>query len=77
MFYIIETQTTFDGEENKTGAALVSTRNTRNEAESEYHRILQYAAISSVPIHGAVILTDECAPLMYKSYTHETTQSQE
>ena len=75
MFYIIETQTTYDGDGNKKGATIVTVKNTRNEAESEYHRILQYAAISSVPIHGAVILTDECTPLMYKSYVHADEQS--
>lgn len=76
MFYIIETQTTYDGEGNKIGASIVTTKSTRNEAESEYHRILQYAAISEVPIHGAAILTDECSPLMYKSYSHETKNAE-
>lgn len=66
MFFVIETQV-----ENGVGATLVTTKETRNEAESDYHRILQYAAISEVDVHGAIILTEDCVPIMYKSYVHK------
>lgn len=77
MFYIIETKTTIDENGEKKGDTIVTTKNTRNEAESEYHRILQYAATSSVYIHGAIVMTDECSPIMFKSYTHADTQQAE
>lgn len=66
MFFIIETQV----DESGTGSSIVLTKETRNEAESEFHRILQYAAISSVPIHGAVILDESCYPIQHSAYYH-------
>lgn len=69
MYFVIETQVN-DG----VGATIVTTKDTRNEAESDYHRILQYAAISEVDIHGAVILTEDCVPIMNKSYRHEVEE---
>ena len=65
MFFVIETQV-----DKGKGSTLVTTFNTRNEAESDYHRVLQYAAISSVDVHGAVILNEDCTPLMNKAYRH-------
>lgn len=66
MYFVLETQVN-DG----VGAMLPAiTKNTLNEAESEYHRILQYAAISDVDVHGAIILGEDCFPVMYKAYTH-------
>ena len=66
MYFIIETQAAEGG----TGAAIVTTKSTRNEAEAEYHRVLQAAAVSGVYKHGAVILTEDCMPLMPKCYEH-------
>lgn len=72
MFFVIETQVN-----NGVGQAIVTTKDTRNEAESDYHRVLQYAAISEIEIHGAVLLTEEGAPLKYQSYKHDSTQEAE
>lgn len=66
MYFVIETQAQTDG----TGQALVTTKTDRNEAESEYHRILQFAAISAVPYHGAIIIDEECVPILHKAYDH-------
>ena len=68
MFFVIETQVY-----GKDGYAssIVTQKATRNEAESEYHRILSAAATSNVYIHGACILTEDALPIMNKSYTHE------
>ena len=67
MYFILETQVN-----NGVGAVLpVQTRNTQDEAESVYHSILSFAATSSVEHHGAIILDENCIPIMHKSYTHE------
>ena len=50
MFYVIEFQT------GSTGAALVNTYDNRPDAEEKYHQILQAAAKSDVPKHGALII---------------------
>ena len=72
MYFIIETQVDADG----VGASIVTTTDTRNEAESEYHRILQAAAVSEVAKHGAAVLTDEAVPIMNRCYTHQTSTSE-
>lgn len=66
MYFVFETQVNEDG----IGVALVTTKTERNEAESEYHRILQYAAISNLPHHGAIVIDEECIPILHKSYDH-------
>lgn len=43
---------------------------TKEEAESKYHNILAYAAVSEVPVHSATILNEKGEPVMYKHYTH-------
>lgn len=66
MFFVIETQVN-----GNTGAICpVITRETRNEAEASYHTILAAAAVSNVDVHGAIILSEDCIPVMYKSYDH-------
>ncbi len=41
-----------------------------NEAMSEYHRILSYAAISSIEKHTAVVLTETGAKVTGECYEH-------
>lgn len=68
MYVVVEVQ--------KTGgsvATLVNSYEDRNQAESKWHEILKYAAISSLEKHGAIIFTDDCVPVMYKSYEHEVS----
>ena len=65
MFIVLEIQTTGD-----TVSTLVFTYSTRLDAESKYHSILAAAAISTVPIHGAVILSGEGKEIMHQAYTH-------
>ena len=47
---------------------LVSVHDTKEEAESKYHTILAYAAVSNLPVHSAVVLDENGCPVMYKSY---------
>lgn len=73
MYFILETQVN-DG----VGSVLpVNVRETLEEAESVYHGILSFAAMSSVDVHGAIILGEDCFPIMYKAYTHVKDESVE
>jgi hypothetical protein len=66
MYIVIELQKTADG--NLTHLETVHA--TKEEAESKYHTILSYAAVSELPKHSATILDENGSPLMYKHYTH-------
>ena len=55
MYYIIEIQQYVDG----SFGHLVHYKETRNEAESKYHEVLAAAAVSKIPKHSAVLITDE------------------
>ena len=67
MFIVLEIQKT------DSIATLVFTAETRNEGESKYHQVLAAAAISSVPIHSAMLISEDGLPLAYASYTHGST----
>jgi hypothetical protein len=54
-----------------TVATLVNSYTDRAQAESKYHQVLQAAAVSSVPIHSAVMLTNEGYYVKSESYNHE------
>lgn len=65
MYIVIEIQTT------DTVATIVNSYSDRNTAEQKYHQILAAAAVSTVPKHGAVMLTDEGVRLKGECYIHE------
>ena len=67
QYIVIELQSTGESVSN-----IVSKYSTLNEAESKYHQILSAAAISSVPVHSAVILTDEGHSMKHECYKHIT-----
>ena len=68
MKYIIQEMQT-DAAGNVTFVSPV-TKETRNEAESEYHIKAGYAAISAVPVHTVMCYTEEgfqvLPPVVYK-----------
>ena len=68
MYIIIEIQKAQDG----TVSTLVTTKDTRNEADSTFHSILAAAAISKLSSHAAVLMTEDGNPLRNESYHHET-----
>lgn len=43
----------------------------RNEAESRWHDICKYAAVSQVPVHAVVILNTEGDKIRKDVYEHE------
>lgn len=67
MYTIIELQT----ENGQTAVVTPITRETRDEAESEWHRIMSTAAMSTVDIHSAVILNEEGQIIKTGCYKHD------
>ena len=53
-----------------TVATIVTQHDTRQAAESKFHQILAAAAISAVPAHSAVMMSEEGFPLRNESYKH-------
>ncbi len=49
---------------------LVTSHAERAEAEQKYHTVLAYAAVSSVDVHSAVMLTDEGDMIKKETYYH-------
>lgn len=66
MFVVIELQKNADGKV----ANLVTAHDTQAEAESKYHSILAAAAISNLPCHSAIIVSEEGFPIMHQCYKH-------
>ena len=67
MYIIQEIQTDANG-----SVAMLPpvVKQTQNEAESEYHIKLGYAAISSVAVHAVAMFTEEGFPLLHGCYKH-------
>ena len=66
--YIIqEIQTDKEG---KVAMLPAVVKDTQNEAESEYHIKLGYAAISEVAVHAVTMYTEEGFPVMHGCYKH-------
>ena len=66
MYIVIELQTNADN----AVADLVYQYASRDEAESKFHAILAAAAISSLPVHAAVILTNAGTLVRSESFRH-------
>lgn len=67
MYIVIEIQTNTDD----TVGTLVNTYTDVNVAEQKYHTILAAAAVSSLPAHAAVILTENGQLYKHQCYSHE------
>lgn len=65
-YIVIELQTT-----NNNTANIVTTYDAREQAESAYYAVLSAAAISSIPVHSVILITEEGYPLMNGHYIHE------
>ena len=65
-FIVIELQ------KNEKGVVsnIVTQHNTQPEAESKYHAVLAAAAVSEIPVHSAVIVSEEGFSLMHQCYKH-------
>ena len=66
MYIVIELQKNAEGQV----ANLVTSHNTLAEAESKFYSILASAAVSNIPVHSAIIVSDEGFPVKYNCYKH-------
>lgn len=66
-YIVIEIQANWDG----TVGNIVTSHDTRAEAESKYHYVLAAAAVSNIMKHTAVIMDEEGAVLGSMCYRHE------
>ena len=66
MYIVIELQKNADGQV----ANLVTSHNTLAEAESKFYSILASAAISTIPVHSAIIVSEEGFPVKHNCYKH-------
>ena len=66
MYNVIELQKNAEGQV----ANLVTAHNSLAEAESKYYTILASAAINDVPVHSAIIVSEEGFPVKYQCYKH-------
>lgn len=64
-YLVIELQSTGDSLSN-----IVTTHDTINQAESKFYQILTSAAVSTVPVHSAVVMTDRGRVLKHECYKH-------
>lgn len=67
MYIVIEIQRS--GED--TLAYLVSTHTNINDAYSKFYLVLSAAAISTIPIHGATMLTETGEIVANEYFRHE------
>lgn len=71
MYVVIELQKSSDG----TIASLVTTHADLNDAESKFHQVLSYAAVSNVPIHSCAMLSEDAYLVKAESYSHESNNT--
>lgn len=48
-----------------------------NSAEAKYHTILAAAAVSSLPVHSCILMSEEGFPLRHECYKHELVAENE
>ena len=66
MYIVFEIQTSTDG----TVGTLVSTFTDQNQAESAYHQVLAAAAVSSLPVHSCVLMSNQGFEIKSECYKH-------
>lgn len=67
MYIVIEIQTNSDG----TVGNFVWAFNSEQEALSKYHSVLSFAAVSQLPKHSCVVITNEGYVISSYCFTHE------
>lgn len=66
MFIVIELQKNAEGVVSN----IVTSYENLAEAESKYYSVLAAAAISNVPVHSAIIVSEEGFPVKHQCYKH-------
>ena len=67
MYIVIELQKNAEGVVSN----IVTSFDTLAEAESNYYSILASAAVSKVPVHSAIIVSEEGFPVKHQCYKHQ------
>lgn len=67
MYIVIELQ------KNEYGGVsnIVTEHATLAEAESKYYTVLASAAVSNLPVHSAILVSEEGFPVKHMRYKHE------
>lgn len=65
-FIVIELQK----DANDHVANIVTAHESQAAAESQYHSVLAAAAISALPCHSAVLVSEEGFPIAHECYKH-------
>lgn len=66
MYIVIELQKNAEGHVSN----IVTEYANIDKAESKYHSILASAAVSNVPVHSAIIVSEEGFPVKHQCYKH-------
>lgn len=66
MFIVIELQKNAEGVVSN----IVTSFDTLGEAESKYYTVLASAAVSKLPVHSAIIVSEEGFPVKHQCYKH-------
>ena len=66
-YIVLEMQTNADG----TVGTILTSYDKLNEAESKFFSILSAAALSTLPVHTAVLLTNNGTMLRVETFSHE------
>lgn len=67
MYIVLEIQVNKDG----TVGTLISKYDSREESLQKYYQILSYAAVSEVPKHSAMIITDDAMVVKCECFIHD------
>ena len=65
-YIVLELQTSGDNV-----STIINQYDTLHQAESAYHQILTYAAISEVEYHGAILMNSQGSVYKNECYYHE------
>ena len=65
VFYVMEIQTN-----EGTGSVIPQAFTDRNQAESNYHEVLKYAAVSEIDKHGAILCNEDGFIIKSEVYNH-------
>lgn len=66
MFIVVELQKNTDGVVSN----IVTSHDNLAEAESKYYSILASATLSQIPIHSAILVSEEGFPVKHQCYKH-------
>lgn len=66
MYIVIELQKNAEGVVSN----IVTAYENLAEAESKYYAVLSAAAVSTIPVHSAIIVSEEGFPVKHQCYKH-------